>query len=84
MIATKAKIESVFGEAVSKFNDAGCVKWVPRNSETHYITVFGNEQMWVHLKGTNRDKYGIVKEMCITENDVCSIGKFESFFIMYL
>lgn len=56
LIATKAKIESVFGEAVSKFNDAGCVKWVPRNTETHYITVLGNEQMWVHLKGTNRDK----------------------------
>lgn len=39
--------------------------------------------MWVYLKGINRDKYGIVKEMCIIENDVCFIGKFELFFIMY-
>ena len=36
-------INAVFEEAVSKFNDAGCVKWVPRSSESAYVSVVGNQ-----------------------------------------
>eukprot|EP00105_Crassostrea_gigas_P035382 XP_019919530.1 PREDICTED: neurogenic locus notch homolog protein 1 [Crassostrea gigas] len=35
-------INSVWSTAVNRFNEAGCVKWVPHTSETHFIEVVGN------------------------------------------
>ncbi|XP_062611656.1 uncharacterized protein LOC134273473, partial [Saccostrea cucullata] len=36
-------IQQKFDEAVIKFNDAACVTWAPRTSESTYINVIGNE-----------------------------------------
>lgn len=35
-------INSVWSTAVNRFNEAGCVKWVPHTSETHFVEVVGN------------------------------------------
>ncbi|XP_034319361.2 uncharacterized protein [Magallana gigas] len=40
---SQTNITAVFQEAVSLFNEAGCVKWVPRTSEEDYISVIGNQ-----------------------------------------
>lgn len=40
---SETNITAVFQEAVSLFNEAGCVKWVPRTSEVDFISVIGNE-----------------------------------------
>lgn len=40
---SETNITAVFQEAVSLFNEAGCVKWVPRTSEEDYISVIGNQ-----------------------------------------
>lgn len=36
-------IKSIFSTAVDRFNEAGCLQWIPRTTETEYIRVVGNE-----------------------------------------
>lgn len=36
-------IKSIFSTAVDRFNETGCLQWVPRTTETEYIRVVGNE-----------------------------------------
>lgn len=48
----EAKAQSVIEEAVQKFNQAGCVTWVPRTNQNGYIRIKGDKQSCDSLVGT--------------------------------
>ncbi|XP_061167265.1 uncharacterized protein LOC133176117 [Saccostrea echinata] len=44
-------IEAIFNEAVEKFNDAACVTWIPRTTESTYINIVGNQPLCASYVG---------------------------------